>query len=121
MGTIDGYYFGSICCLYFIQRSESSENGFGLRSASEPRKAMSKLRYFVCVLLDFFILQTFGMMILSIEDYTRADFPSDFVFGAGTSAYQVFFNYFFIYSFSVKTRFCFCFKFMIESDDSLGI
>ncbi|KAI5667350.1 hypothetical protein M9H77_17203 [Catharanthus roseus] len=89
MGTIDGYYFGSICCLYFIQRSESSENGFGLRSASEPRKAMSKLRYFVCVLLDFFILQTFGMMILSIEDYTRADFPSDFVFGAGTSAYQV--------------------------------
>lgn len=38
------------------------------------------------VMLQLFSLE---MMVSSEENYTRADFPSDFIFGAGVSAYQV--------------------------------
>lgn len=44
----------------------------------------------IWVLFLLMLQQSLGRMVLGVvDDYTRADFPDDFVFGAGTSAYQV--------------------------------
>ncbi|XP_071921469.1 beta-glucosidase 11-like isoform X2 [Coffea arabica] len=58
---------------------------------------MSKLRslsmamYVDVVFLALTMSQMMARMVLvgSVENYTRADFPADFAFGAATSAYQV--------------------------------
>lgn len=45
--------------------------------------------------LVFFSSRLFGLAFAGADDdYSRSDFPPDFVFGSGTSAYQVtsFFN-----------------------------
>ncbi|XP_024639596.2 hydroxyisourate hydrolase isoform X1 [Medicago truncatula] len=42
-----------------------------------------------CLTLVFFVLVNLAVGVLSTDDYSRHDFPVDFVFGSGTSAYQV--------------------------------
>ena len=39
----------------------------------------------VLVLLQFLAL----MVVAKVENFTRSEFPADFVFGSGSSAYQV--------------------------------
>ncbi|XP_057544424.1 cyanidin 3-O-glucoside 5-O-glucosyltransferase (acyl-glucose)-like [Amaranthus tricolor] len=46
---------------------------------------MAKLLFVISIILIHFVQQC----TLKVEGYTRADFPSDFIFGSGTSAYQV--------------------------------
>ncbi|KAL3531461.1 hypothetical protein ACH5RR_010783 [Cinchona calisaya] len=41
------------------------------------------------LLLPPILLLFMALMVSALDNYTRADFPADFVFGAGTSAYQV--------------------------------
>lgn len=52
-------------------------------------------------LISFILNMLFLAIVVSgVDDYTRADFPESFVFGAGSSAYQVGFFllfFFFIY------------------------
>ncbi|XP_027113904.1 beta-glucosidase 11 [Coffea arabica] len=44
----------------------------------------------ILVLVVLMLLQFQNVMVLArVENHTRSDFPSDFVFGAGTSSYQV--------------------------------
>ena len=42
-----------------------------------------------CLTLVFFVLVNLGVGVLCTDNYSRHDFPADFVFGSGTSAYQV--------------------------------
>ncbi|AES98450.1 putative hydroxyisourate hydrolase [Medicago truncatula] len=42
-----------------------------------------------CLTLVFFVLVNLAVGVLSTDNYSRHDFPVDFVFGSGTSAYQV--------------------------------
>ncbi|AES61791.2 glycoside hydrolase family 1 protein [Medicago truncatula] len=42
-----------------------------------------------CLTLVFFLLLNLALGVLSTDNYGRHDFPVDFVFGSGTSAYQV--------------------------------
>ncbi|KAK7392318.1 hypothetical protein VNO78_20752 [Psophocarpus tetragonolobus] len=42
---------------------------------------------FILILLVVSVKLVIG--VLSVADYSRDDFPADFIFGSGTSAYQV--------------------------------
>ncbi|XP_058766265.1 hydroxyisourate hydrolase-like isoform X1 [Vicia villosa] len=44
---------------------------------------------FVSCLLLFILSLGEGVLVSCVDDYSRSDFPVDFVFGSGTSAYQV--------------------------------
>jgi len=46
-----------------------------------------------CLTLVFFVLVNLAVGVLSTDNYSRQDFPVDFVFGSGTSAYQVLFYF----------------------------
>jgi len=43
--------------------------------------------------LVFFLLLNLAVGVLGTDNYSRHDFPADFVFGSGTSAYQVLFYF----------------------------
>ncbi|XP_027158800.1 cyanidin 3-O-glucoside 7-O-glucosyltransferase (acyl-glucose)-like [Coffea eugenioides] len=44
----------------------------------------------ILVLMVLMLLQSLAVMVVArVENYTRSDFPADFVFGAGTASYQV--------------------------------
>lgn len=43
----------------------------------------------VAAVLLSLLLVNLGVGVLSADNYSRDDFPVDFVFGSGTSAYQV--------------------------------
>ena len=43
----------------------------------------------VAFLLIIFIVNSLVVLVLSTDTYSRDDFPPDFVFGSGASAYQV--------------------------------
>ena len=46
-----------------------------------------------CLTLVFFLLLNLAVGVLGTDNYSRHDFPADFVFGSGTSAYQVLFYF----------------------------
>ena len=44
----------------------------------------------ILVLMVLMLLQSLAVMVVArVENYTRSDFPVDFVFGSGTASYQV--------------------------------
>ncbi|CAI9105437.1 OLC1v1004362C1 [Oldenlandia corymbosa var. corymbosa] len=54
------------------------------------KKMLTTSMCFYCTLAVVFLLETyFPFTVLAADRYSRADFPADFVFGAGSSAYQV--------------------------------
>ncbi|KAL3531459.1 hypothetical protein ACH5RR_010781 [Cinchona calisaya] len=50
---------------------------------------MSKQLIMEVIVVLVTMLQFLPITVSSVDNYTRSDFPADFVFGAGTSAYQV--------------------------------
>lgn len=53
--------------------------------------------YFILIIIQFW-----SIIVLSVDEFTRADFPDDFVFGAGASAYQVCFAMFLFLNFAIS-------------------
>ncbi|KAK3020836.1 hypothetical protein RJ639_045518, partial [Escallonia herrerae] len=63
---------------------ETLARGVGRRHIMRRRRPSLFLPLFLLVLTELAVV-----LVLSVDTFSRADFPADFVFGSGTSAYQV--------------------------------
>jgi len=108
--TIKFHPFISLSLSHFLYSRDPKMEPIHERNTGVPREHIASLIWkeslmrLVLVLFPFFVVFFVPLDHVSSESISRANFPDGFVFGTASSAYQVTFFFFFIFSKLIQQR-----------------